>query len=664
MKIRFAFLLLVVGVVSGLSSCTNQSLNALVPCTINGVVQSVPVNPQRALDLLIVIDDSPSMRDEQAKLQEQVPRLVNLLLTGGAAEPEAVGEFPAIESLHVGIITPDMGYSATEPSNAEVGVNFNPTSACTRFGEVGRNGQMQVEGLSGTGPDRTPCEAVTPPADTFYLNFPEGNFTPEQFVSDVECVTGQDNGCGFEQQLESILASENNGANAGFSREDALLAVILITDEDDCSSTTPLVFDVEDRDQSLNELQGPFTSMEELQFNLRCYEHRSRLQAVERYVEGIAALKSDPSQIVFAAITGIPEDGALDRANFVTDSEQFDAILADSGMEERLPEGPEGDQQGTQLVPACTATDGSGSAAPGRRIVETMKGLADTNSGVGTVVQSICQEDYAPALNAIVDRIAAALRQLCLPRPLNRTSDDLVGCEVREVQPAGKTCAEAGRGREPEAVGVEDGREVCRVTQLPSNPSAGVPSGLGWFYDDFTAETEAACSFNVDRQRVSFTEGAAPETGARVRFECLQAASPPTEDIGWPCNSTSQDEGASDCNPREGTCREGELGNEAGERSCRDRILREARFCLPALPVLADEESNDELRQAEDPAKCEARILLERYDRESLELTCDAASNTCQLTCERDSQCPGGYACFDASGDGNSYCVNPTCTLN
>jgi len=111
MKIRFAFLLLIVGLVGTVSSCTQRDLNALNPCTINGVVQNVPVNPQRALDLLIVIDDSASMRDEQAKLAEQVPRLVNLLLTGGAADPSAVGEFPAIESLHVGIITPDLGHS-------------------------------------------------------------------------------------------------------------------------------------------------------------------------------------------------------------------------------------------------------------------------------------------------------------------------------------------------------------------------------------------------------------------------------------------------------------------------------------------------------------------------------------------------------------------------
>ena len=618
MKIRFAFLLVMVGLIATVSGCKGQPLNALNPCTINGVVQNVPVNPQRALDLLIVIDDSPSMRQEQAKLAEQVPRLVSLLLTGGEDTDgsKPVGDFPAIESLHVGIITPDLGYSTVPATNFTAGPNpdddFNPTAACMRNGGNGKAGFMQVEGLSGS--PRVVCEAQTPPEGTLYLNYPEPGFTAVDFIDDVECVTGQDDGCGFEQQLESILASDRNTANGGFNRDGALLAVILITDEDDCSTTDPRVFDVEPR--ASNPFQGPFTSTDELQFNLRCFAHSDALQSIQRYVDGVAALKDDPSQVVFAAITGIPEDNALDRANFNSDADRYAAILADGAMTE-VPNPAEDDTQGQTLTPACVASDGSGAAAPGRRIVETMQGLAAGNTGVGTVVESICAADYAPALNAIVDRIAAALRQLCLPRPLNRNSQNLVGCEVREVQPEGATCANAGRGREPEAVSNEDGREVCRVTQLPSDASAGVPDGLGWFYDDFTPETVSACAFNPEQQRVTFTEGSAPETGARIRFECLQAAPPTTEDIGWPCAIET------DCDPRPENCLDGESIEN-----------------------------------------CETRILKERYDRDNLVLSCDSESNTCQLACESNIQCPGGYACYDESDDGNSYCVNPTCTLN
>jgi hypothetical protein len=261
---------------------------------------------------------------------------------------------------------------------------------------------------------------------------------------------------------------------------------------------------------------------------------------------------------------------------------------------------------------------------PGRRIVETVKGLAAGNTGIGTVVESICADDYAPALNAIVDRIAAALRQLCLPRALNRNSQGLVGCEVREVQPEGVQCDEA-RGRV--AIEPEDGREVCQVTQLPTDPTAGVPSGLGWFYDDFTPETQETCGFNPTPQRVSFTANAEPATGARIRFECLQVAPPETEDVGWPCETDAF------CDPNPDNCLPGEAVTTA---EC-------------------------EL----DPANCcETRILKERYDRDNLELVCDPDSNTCQLTCQTNVQCPGGFACHDESGDGTRYCVNPTCTLN
>ncbi|MCZ6806645.1 MAG: hypothetical protein O7F08_06800 [Deltaproteobacteria bacterium] len=599
MKIRFAFLLVMVGFIATVASCSNRPLSPLNPCTINGVVQNVPVNPQRALDVLFIIDDSPSMLDEQSKLAEQVPRLVNLLLTGGDADPGAVGEFPAVESLHVGIITPDLGHSTEPPHNFTAGVDFNPTPACDGDGKAGL---MQVTGLidddDDPGTPRVMCVAQTPPAGTIYLNHPEPGFTAFDFVEDVECVTGQTDGCGFEQQLESILAQGRNSANVGFSRQDALLAVILITDEDDCSTTDPRIFDVGATPG--NPFQGPFTTTGDVQFNLRCWEHSQALQSIERYVTGIAGLKDDPSQVVFAAITGIPEDNALDRANFVTDEDRYDAILAHASMVE-TPDPASDDTQGQQLRPACTATDGSGAAAPGRRVVETAKGLAALNTGIGTVVESICASDYAPALNAIVDRIAEALRELCLPRPLIRNSENVVGCEVREVEPVGVTCADVGRGRESEPVGNEDGRDVCRITQLPSDGS--VPGGLGWFYDDFTPETLEACSFNPEPQQVTFTAGSEPAPGTRIRFECLQTAPPRDVDIGWPCSSST------DC-----------------------------------------------ARSSES--------LSEQYDRDNLSLVCDPDTNRCQLTCTSNAECPGGFSCFDASGDGASYCVNPTCTLN
>ncbi len=140
-------------------------------------------------------------------------------------------------------------------------------------------------------------------------------------------------------------------------------------------------------------------------------------------------------------------------------------------------------------------------------------------------------------------------------------------------------------------------------------------------------ETAIACAFNPEQQRVSFTAGAEPLTGARVRFECLQTAPPQTVDVSWPCTSDAL------CDPDPDNCLEGEAVTTAGCEA--------------------------------DPANCcETRFLKERYDRDNLELVCDTETNTCQLTCESNVQCPGGFACFDENEDGTSYCVNPTCSLN
>ena len=50
------------------------------------------------------------------------------------------------------------------------------------------------------------------------------------------------NGCGFEQQLEAVtkaLDENETPENRGFVRDGSLLAVIFITDEDDCSAQDP-----------------------------------------------------------------------------------------------------------------------------------------------------------------------------------------------------------------------------------------------------------------------------------------------------------------------------------------------------------------------------------------------------------------------------------------
>src|SRR5262249_25630381 len=69
-------------------------------------------------------------------------------------------------------------------------------------------------------------------------NLPSGQTLEDTF----SCMASVgDGGCGFEQQLESVHRALERSTvaadvNAGFLRDDALLAVVWVTDEDDCSA--------------------------------------------------------------------------------------------------------------------------------------------------------------------------------------------------------------------------------------------------------------------------------------------------------------------------------------------------------------------------------------------------------------------------------------------
>ncbi len=591
MKSRFVLIPLLAAFLTMGGDC--RDLDNLNPCVVSGVVQDVPISRIDSVDVLFVIDNSESMQEEQLLLSTKIVEVVQALADGGESNPN-IPDFPPVESLRVGVITTDIG------SVPFVG---QPASGCAIDGD---NAELFTTGVDRTPPppddlcelypgeDPPPLPYAQFPLDPF---FPAGPVGQADFVDGVQCIVGQgtsgDFGCGYEQQLEATLQSFNTGANSGFVRDEALLAIILVTDEDDCSSEDPDIYDV--TDAAGNKFKGPYTSGGALKAELRCFEHKDALWEIQRYVDGVTTLKDSPSKVVFAAIAGIPQviENAVDP-----DNPSFDEILADTDMIE-VPDGPDTTSQ--KLRPSCDA-GANGEAFPARRIVETAKGLEQ--EGVRSIVESICEDDYTGLLEDIVGKIGDALRQICLPDSLIRDAEGTVGCQVTETQLAGVSCESVGKGRTFLRKDEDDpDREVCLVEQLPSD-GVTVPAGQGWFYDDFSEATEI-CTFET-AQRVSFTENAEPEAGTSVRFECLQGIVPAEPDIGFPCAIAP-----SECDP------------SANEIS-----------------------------------------LEEKYDLLSVELFCQEATNTCQIKCTNDAQCPGGFVCFDAEDGGDEFCINPTCTLN
>lgn len=336
------------------------------------------------VDLLFVIDSSATMAAAQASLVAQLPRLVSELLDPPDSDGDGAPDWPAIPDLQVGVITTDMG-SAGHPL---------PTCGGGAFGyELGDDGLLLDRG----DPAMPGCDATYPSV----FRFTGGD--RDELVTELGCmVSVGTGGCGFEQPLEAALKAlspstaapytradyvpptffrgtvgHGGGANRGLVRESSMLAVVIVTDEDDCSVRDP-------------ELTDPSSSSRysSTDLNLRCFSFPDAVHPVQRYVDGLLALRAHrPDLFALAVIAGIPVDAAVDRPT----AADFEAILAHAAMIERVdPSLP------TRLVPSCNEP-GRGVAFPPRRLVQVAAGVGEGRS----TVQSICQEDLSPAVAAL-----------------------------------------------------------------------------------------------------------------------------------------------------------------------------------------------------------------------------------------------------------------------
>ena len=102
------------------TGCPDRTI-AEVPVDQDKIEQlDIPAVP-KGFDILFVIDDSGSMVDEQASLRANFPKMIEVLeqLEGG------------LPDVHIGVVTPNMGTSATDGSSAA------PAGTCSGQGEGG-----------------------------------------------------------------------------------------------------------------------------------------------------------------------------------------------------------------------------------------------------------------------------------------------------------------------------------------------------------------------------------------------------------------------------------------------------------------------------------------------------------------------------------------------
>jgi hypothetical protein len=198
--------------------------------------------------------------------------------------------------------------------------------------------------------------------------------------------------------------------NAGFLRPDAFLAVILITNEDDCSiPADSTLFDPTSR--LLSDPLGPMTSYRCNEYGHLCrvngkLQHPPRSEAgpledcesdesgkldkVGDFVSFLKDLKGDPARIFLAAVTGPPTPYTVGAMPAVV-------------------------QPSTATWPtiqhSCTATDGT-YADPSVRIAQAVKAF-----GSHGLLSSICDDTMGPVLHEISARFSRPLGASCVSTP-------------------------------------------------------------------------------------------------------------------------------------------------------------------------------------------------------------------------------------------------------
>jgi len=357
----------------------------------------------RDVDVLFLVDDSSSMRLTQTNLVQSFPAFVTALKAAQSGMP----------NLHLAIVSSDMG--AGDGSVA----SCNSTN--------GKNGIFQYV-------PRGTCTASGLNAGATFISDSGG---VKNYTGTLESVFGciaplGEMGCGFEHQFAAItraLGVDGRGAapaeNQGFLRPGADLAIVLVTNEDDCSASLgdgpngeiPL-YDTTANTNMASQLGPPA--------NFRCNEfgHLCRIDDIspavhpgrfapdanvsamvsyafctsndtEQYLLPVVAtanrlksLKTDPNKVIVAAITGPAAPYTVTwKAPSTNDNS--------CGVADSCP--------WPVIAHSCTAADTS-FADPAVRITQ----LAN-QFGSNGIVASICTNSLAAPLQTIAQAIVARL---------------------------------------------------------------------------------------------------------------------------------------------------------------------------------------------------------------------------------------------------------------
>jgi len=374
------------------------------------------------VDLLFLIDNSPSMAPKQKELANRFPTLIKALQNFAAQGNPA--------SYHIGVVTSDLGsgpftlnQGQCHPGGDGAKLQVTPAAgatlpmgvSCTNFALSGGVRYIDYNQLAGT--DNIMGVPDVPTA-----------FTCMAAVGEA--------GCGFEHQLEASYRALHDQAmipeNSGFLRSDAILALVYVTDEDDCSA--PATSDLFDPSTNGVNMYGTLHSFRCTQFGVQCngmpvppmsvsgltgcesqtMANGGKLFDVQKYIDFFTkpaaqgGVKVDPNDVILVAITA-PKDPV--------------------GVSITMPCA---DQVNTASCPilnhSCVAaTNAMFFGDPSVRLSTVVASAKHNN------LTSICDTDYTSAIQALGDLIISQIGAGCLNSPIANRADGTPDCVVEDV---------------------------------------------------------------------------------------------------------------------------------------------------------------------------------------------------------------------------------------
>ncbi|MEM6989880.1 MAG: vWA domain-containing protein [Myxococcota bacterium] len=463
---------------------------------------TVAVVQRKDVDVLFVIDNSGSMGEEQATLAGNFESFIAKL------------EQPGVEANYrIAVTTTDSNHAHC--AGGENG-RFQMSSCRSRTQDFQRGGT--------SGPEDNffdeSCAAVcdldvveTTPTTTLVdstpksrpwiesiggvTNLPDG-VTPAQAF---QCVGPQGvAGCGYESPLESMRqaltrTSVDTEPSHGFVRPGAILAVVFVTDEADCSANYKDVPDPWDPNGeqffwSEDNKSGGYPQSEVCWYaGVTCEDNGDGTKTCVPANKDELGQPADDDTAVMHPVSRYSdflqkiedEKRALDADAGLESSDVLVAVIGGvppgyvKGQEIPYRDGTVGEdvafQEDNGIAPGCR-TEGIGEAVPPVRMRDFAAAFA-TDGSDKTNLFSVCQADYTPALQEIADLIETQIRPACVPVCVEDSDPSTVSivehnCVVtEEVGVAGGTPTETTVPAcriDGDKAEVPDGSDVCYLS--------------------------------------------------------------------------------------------------------------------------------------------------------------------------------------------------------